>query len=693
MKKILVPSKLLLIVSFILGIITFFFDVLKYESSLSFSQWDYINEGLTLLVILFYYGYIRSKQAVSQTSITPNLKLFVKLLSGLYLWVMIFKYLTSPSYSTSTFPPNPDSFLSLVFSNTVSIGTIAFLTPMLIIIKNLIYYKQKSSTKIIIIFAFISSIISVFLAIIFQAPLAFEFSGNVLWVGIGTVVSLIAFVILGFHNTWITYLSRKEKYYYFFLSTLLVWVIILLADFAFKDSLAAHSIALAALANLAWYFLVIYSVFASITFLFHLPTARVFDRKMKEVNSLHRLGRIISTEYDQVKLVNIITEMTREVIESSHTWIELYDPQTDSLVVAAADNMGKGSLDSYNNPALQEIGLKIIENKEPITINNISKQNKYASIKKWKKEVGSLAAAPLIDATGQVLGIIFTTKTREFGFDPDDTNMLEAYANQAAIALENANLVKKSLEQERLERELQIARDVQLRLLPQKLPITDNLKIDTLTITAYEVGGDYYDFFPSGKDAFGLIIGDVSGKGTSAAFYMAETKGIIQSLAHNYQSPYDILVNTNKILFDSLDKKSFITLLVARINYKAHTLTFARAGHCPVIHYEAKTDSIHFLQPPGIAIGLDRTDLFENILQEQKIKFAQQDILAFYTDGLSEAMNSVGEEFGEQRIGNVIKQNCKLPVEELKDKVIDEILNFLKGQNLHDDLTMILIKH
>lgn len=693
MKKIQVPAKLLLIVSFLLVLVTFFFDILKYESSLSFSQWDYINEGLTVLAILFYYGYIRNKSFVNHSQIALILKTFVKLLTALYLWIMISKYLTSPSYSTSNFPPQPDSLLSLIYTNFVTVGTILVLTPMVLIVKNLIYYKQKSRTSLFVSLALISTTISMLLAVLFQAPLAFEFSGNEIWVGIATILSLGFYLILGYHNTWITYLSRREKYYYFFLSLLLAWVIILLADYAFKDSLAAHSIALAAFANLAWYFLVIYSLFASITFLFHLPTARVFDRKMKEVNSLHHLGRVISAEYDQSKLVNIITQMTREVIESNHTWIELYDAQTDNLVVAAADNLDNNSLDNYNNPSLQEIGLKIIENKEPVTINNISKQVKYASLKKWKKDIGSLAAAPLIDASGLVLGIIFATKSNEYGFDPDDTNMLEAYANQAAIALENANLVKKSLEQERMERELQIARDVQLRLLPQKLPSIENFEIETLTITAYEVGGDYYDFFFAGEEAVGLIIGDVSGKGTSAAFYMAETKGIIQSLAHNYTSPYDILVNTNTILFDSLESKSFITLLAARIDYKKSHLTFARAGHCPVIHYKSETGQIQFLQPPGIAIGLDRTNLFAETLKETKVKLAKNDILAFYTDGLSEAMNSVGEEFGEEKIGEIIKNNCHLNVSELKEKMIDEILNFLKGQNLHDDLTLVLIKH
>jgi serine phosphatase RsbU (regulator of sigma subunit) len=173
---------------------------------------------------------------------------------------------------------------------------------------------------------------------------------------------------------------------------------------------------------------------------------------------------------------------------------------------------------------------------------------------------------------------------------------------------------------------------------------------------------------------------------------MAETKGIIQSISRIYYAPYDILVKTNAILYDSLERKSFITLLVAQINYNKNLLTFARAGHCPVIHYSAMSNKVSFLQPSGIAVGLDRKEIFNKTLKEEKLFFEENDILAFYTDGLSEAMNKDGEEFGEERLAEILVKNSTLPVEELKDKVIDEILAFVGKQNLHDDLTLILIK-
>ena len=148
-----------------------------------------------------------------------------------------------------------------------------------------------------------------------------------------------------------------------------------------------------------------------------------------------------------------------------------------------------------------------------------------------------MIGVPLISGNGNPLGILFAAKSRSFGFDPDDMAMLEAYANQAVIALDNANLLKNSLERERLEEELRIARNVQQRLLPQQIPKYKDISIEALAINAYEVGGDYYDFLELPNNHIGFIIGDVSGKGTSAAFYMAEVKGIIQSLSKIYHSP------------------------------------------------------------------------------------------------------------------------------------------------------------
>ncbi len=686
-----IPEKIALFFVILLGLLTFAFDILQFSSSLDFSQWEYLNEGINFVILISYYYYIRHKKFVNQSDIQLNLKNFIKLLALLYIWTLGWKQILSPSFVTTDFPKAPDTIGTVVYSNLITFAAIVLVVPMLLIIKNLIFYKQKNRTRIYLTLALGATLLGMLTTVVFRQPLDLSSDREYIYQSLVLGASIIFYLILATHNSWITYLSRKMKYSYFLISIGLVWVIALMFDVIFKETVAAHSLVVAAFTNLSWYFLFFYTLFGSLTFLFHLPTARVFDRKMKEVQSLHHLGRVIAAEFDLNKLVKIITEMTKDVIESKYTWIEVYDDQTGHLSVAATINIDKRELKSMDNHALHEIGVRVIESKKRFSINSIAKSGAYADIRAWKKDIACIAAAPLLGANDQVLGILYATKSVEFGFDPDDLNMLEAYANQAAIALENVKLIKNSLVQERLERELQIARDVQMRLLPQKVPDVP-LKLETLTITAYEVGGDYYDFYQNHPHHLGIVIGDVSGKGTSAAFYMAETKGVIQSLTREQRNPVEILEATNLILRDSLERKSFITLLVADIDYKKRVLSFARAGHCPVAHYSRRRDEVAFLQPGGIAVGLDKGPIFSKMLELKKISFEKDDVLAFFTDGLSEAMDARGEEFGEERLGEIIRESAQEDVEVIKDNVINAILGFLQGQNLHDDLTLIIVK-
>jgi serine phosphatase RsbU (regulator of sigma subunit) len=188
---------------------------------------------------------------------------------------------------------------------------------------------------------------------------------------------------------------------------------------------------------------------------------------------------------------------------------------------------------------------------------------------------------------GQLIGILYATKSREYNFDIDDVTLLEGIANQAAIAYENVTLLEESIERGRLEQELKIAREVQLNLLPQVIPKVVNFEIDAFCRTAYEVGGDYYDFFTYADGKTGFIIGDVSGKGTSAALYMAEFKGIIQTLAKIHKTPNSLAIATNDIIYPHIERRSFISAIFGKINEKKNSISFSRAGHPhPVLHSE-----------------------------------------------------------------------------------------------------------
>jgi len=687
-----IPPQLSLIITALLFVVTFLYDLLRFYSGMDFGGWVYLHEGLSAATIFFFYLYLTTRPIFRETSVRKNLLLFIKTLALFYLIVLIFKFTFNPSYSLESFPPVPQSIPAVIYANLISIVDMVFMSYLLVVIKNLVYYKYKKRTNIYAILALIFVMLTVFSTVYYKPSSLFTFSDNGLISDIFMLITLIFLVLLSFRNSWVTYLSRKEKYSYFLVGSLTIWPVIILLDLAFQEALQSHSIALNTFLVSTWFFLVFYSSLAAINLLLHLPTARVFDRKMKEVSSLHHLSSTISLEYDTKKLANTIIEMSSEVLESPYTWLELYDPETNKLHVASSKNLMENEISLLNQQSDKNLSRKILNDKKSIVINELPKSEVFSVTKMWNHTIGSLVGVPLVSGKGTIFGILFAAKSQIFGFDPDDVNMLEAYANQAAIALENANLLKTSFEQERLEKELQIAREVQLRLLPQTTPKYEHVQIEAMMITAYEVGGDYYDFYTYPDNRFGMIIGDVSGKGTSAAFYMAETKGVIQSLARSYESPREILIQTNNLLYSTMDRKSFISLLAVRFDLENKHVCFSRAGHCPVVYYEAATQKTKLIQPPGIAVGLDEGKLFTDTLQEFELEIKPNDILAFYTDGLSEARNGRAEEFGEERLCEAIRENAHMDVYELKDAILDRILKFLNDSHLHDDLTLVLTK-
>jgi len=260
-------------------------------------------------------------------------------------------------------------------------------------------------------------------------------------------------------------------------------------------------------------------------------------------------------------------------------------------------------------------------------------------------------------------------------------------------------LLRQAEEKKRLEEELRIARDIQMSLLPRGALAVPGLAISALCVPAREVGGDYYDLLPLDDRHLGVLIADVAGKGTSAAFYMAELKGLILSLSRIYQSPRQLLMEANRIIANNLDSRSFITMTYAVVDVHARTMTYARAGHTPLMYRTAEglaaAPQVHVLAPDGLVLGLQLDDggrLFERLLKEETLQLHQGDVLMFYTDGITEAMNDESDCFGEGRLGEIVAEHGDLPPAQLRERILREIEAFVAGTPQHDDMTMILMK-
>lgn len=317
MTRFRLPAQILLLLIVFLSIITFAFDLLEFYSSIEIQTWNYMHEALSLFNVFLYFFYLRSKPFFREKNVTKNLKSFLFLLAILYVVVIIARYVFPPVFSQSTFPQSPETLSALIYANIASLVAVFLMVPMLISIKNLITYKHKPRTNLYSIIALAALGVCIILTVAFETPLNLDFEGTAAFSNSAFLLSLLFLFILATRNSWITYLSRNEKLYYFILSVIVAWLVIYVFDFGFKEAVPSHSLALAVYSNVTWLFLVFYSLLASFNLLLHLPTARVFDRKMKEVSSLHDLSRAISVEFDFKKLTRMITDMSSEVIESS----------------------------------------------------------------------------------------------------------------------------------------------------------------------------------------------------------------------------------------------------------------------------------------------------------------------------------------------------------------------------------------
>jgi serine phosphatase RsbU (regulator of sigma subunit) len=248
-------------------------------------------------------------------------------------------------------------------------------------------------------------------------------------------------------------------------------------------------------------------------------------------------------------------------------------------------------------------------------------------------------------------------------------------------------------EKERLEEELRIARQIQMSLLPaQGVAGPPGVRVAALCLPAAEVGGDYYDLLPLDETRMGVLVADVSGKGTSAALYMAELKGLVLSLSRIYESPAKLLSEANRILAAHMDSRSFVTMTYAVVDTASRKMRYARAGHNPLIHFQARTGLTRVLTPAGLGLGLDAGDQFDRILEEAEVGLDPGDFFLFFTDGLSEAMNTGAELFGEGRLRRILEDSARLTSEELKERILEEVRRFVGDADPHDDMTLVVLK-
>ncbi|HEY6952069.1 MAG TPA: GAF domain-containing SpoIIE family protein phosphatase, partial [Bacteroidota bacterium] len=316
---------------------------------------------------------------------------------------------------------------------------------------------------------------------------------------------------------------------------------------------------------------------------------------------------------------------------------------------------------------------------------NISAEDKRKLI-----QAGVVLSVPMV-LQDKLIGMINVgPKMSGKVYSKEDVDLLSTVAAQAAIAIENSRLHKTELEKEKFEEELSLARRIQQGLLPKENPAIPGLDISGISIPASTVGGDYFDFIQIDANRLLVVIADVSGKGMSAALYMSKVQGMVQLAAHMYGTPREMLRNVNRRIFEGIERRSFITMILALFDTKKKRVRICRAGHNKALI--GLNGKLKFLEGGGIGLGLERGPLFDNELEEVVLPLKPQSMFFFYTDGLTEAMNRQGKEFGEETVSKIVKEKRSLPAEQLQKVVITAAEEFQGEAEQHDDVTVVVVK-
>ena len=275
-------------------------------------------------------------------------------------------------------------------------------------------------------------------------------------------------------------------------------------------------------------------------------------------------------------------------------------------------------------------------------------------------------------------------------YSQEDIDLLSTVAGQAAIALENARLHKSEIEMQRIEEELALARTIQQGLLPKSNPAMEGLDVSGVSIPALTVGGDYFDYIELGPRKLLVVVGDVSGKGVSAALYMSKIQGMIQVIAPMYDNPKEMLIQVNRRIYESLERKSFITMILALFDLDRKEVSICRAGHNKALI--GVNGTLEYLKGGGIGLGLERGPVFEQELEQVTSALRPNSVFVFYSDGLTEAMNERKAQFGEETVYDIVKSKRSLTSEQLQHTILESVEEFRGAAEQNDDLTVVVVK-
>ncbi len=381
-----------------------------------------------------------------------------------------------------------------------------------------------------------------------------------------------------------------------------------------------------------------------------------------------------------------IVSLVFEAVPADRCLLMMRDEHSEEMRVAVArlrDRVGEVGEIRVSRNVMDEV---VIKGKSVLT-SDAQHDPRFASGTVVLQGVRSVLAVPL-GVSEKVFGIIYAdSPIAEGRFTEDHLKVLTTLASVAAIRVENARLVEARFQQERLERELQLAMEIQQRFQPTAPPLVPGYEFQGISFPCYEIGGDYYDFIQRDDGRLVIALGDVSGKGTAAALLMSSLHAAIHAQTGSHDTLVETISAVNRYLAENIPPNRFVTLFYAELDPESGALSFLNAGHNPPLIIHA-AGTVEQLASGGLPLGIKADADY----REGRTHLQLGDVLVIYSDGVTEAASPSGEEFGPTRLYEVVSRNVDASAAGIRDRIESALTKFSQGTQAADDITLVIVK-
>ena len=329
---------------------------------------------------------------------------------------------------------------------------------------------------------------------------------------------------------------------------------------------------------------------------------------------------------------------------------------------------------------------------EAVCLNEFSEAPELAKLRGTAFGTASVMIASLLYGKQNMGVLALGNGPMDAPFSQSDFVVFKSIAEQSAFALYNAIIYSEANEKKRLDHDLEIARDIQRVLLPAEPPSVNGFEISGINVPARQVSGDYFDYIKVDEERLGVAIADVSGKGVPASLIMAICRSVLRSQAAQNPSPADVLRKVNRQLYPDIKEDMFISMAYLILDHARNGVTLARAGHDAPLLYKRASQTVTPLKPPGMVVGIDSGNVFDRITGDFPVPLERDDCLVLYTDGVTEALDTDGNEFGVERTVQSVRASADNGAQAIVARLIDDLRNFVGSHPQNDDITLIAIR-